>query len=66
MKATIVSQFNSELQRSDPTFSQSLTSGVGTTARAGVVNRTHRVVRQRAKLMQARRSRGDDGGIAIT
>jgi hypothetical protein len=30
---------------------------VDTGARANVVNRTHRVVRQRAKLMQARRSR---------
>jgi hypothetical protein len=29
---------------------------VDTAARASVVNRTHRVVRQRAKLMQARRS----------
>ena len=31
-------------------------SGVDTVARAGVVNRTHRVVRERAKVMQARRS----------
>lgn len=30
---------------------------VSMAARAGVVNRTHRVVRQRAKAMQARRSR---------
>jgi hypothetical protein len=30
---------------------------VGVVARAGVVNRTHRVVRQRAQVMQARRSR---------
>ena len=30
---------------------------VNTAARAGVVNRTHRVVRQRARAMQARRSR---------
>ena len=29
---------------------------VNTVARAGVVNRTHRVVRQRARVMQARRS----------
>jgi hypothetical protein len=29
---------------------------VDTSARAGVVNRTHRVVRQKAKVMQARRS----------
>jgi heme/copper-type cytochrome/quinol oxidase subunit 2 len=29
---------------------------MNTAARAGVVNRTHRVVRQRAKVMQARRS----------
>jgi hypothetical protein len=32
-------------------------SSMGTVARAGVVSRTHRVVRQRAELMQARRSR---------
>jgi hypothetical protein len=32
-------------------------SSVTTVARAGVVSRTHRVVRQRAELMQARRSR---------
>ena len=31
--------------------------GVSTVARAGVVNRTHRVVRHRAKVMQERRSR---------
>jgi len=30
---------------------------VATAARAGVVNRTHRVVRQRAQVIQARRSR---------
>ena len=33
-----------------------LSSSMNTAARAGVVNRTHRVVRQRAKVMQARRS----------
>jgi len=32
-------------------------SSVTTAARAGVVSRTHRVVRQRAQVMQARRSR---------
>lgn len=57
MKATIVSQFNSELQMSDPIFPQSLTSGLETAARAGLVNRTRRVVRQRATVMKARRSR---------
>jgi hypothetical protein len=31
-------------------------TGTGAAARAGVVNRTHRVVRQRAKVMQQRRS----------
>jgi flagellar basal body-associated protein FliL len=31
-------------------------NGTDTMARAGVVNRTHRVVRERAQVMQARRS----------
>lgn len=38
-------------------FARSALSGLETAARAGVVNRTHRVVRHRAKVMQARRSR---------
>ena len=37
-------------------FARSALRGVDMAARAGVVNRTHRVVRQRAKVMQARRS----------
>jgi hypothetical protein len=37
-------------------FARSALGSVDTTARAGVVNRTHRVVRQRAQSMQARRS----------
>ena len=53
MKSTIGSGFGSESQISDTTFS----IVAGTAARAGVVNRTHRVVRQRAKVMQARRWR---------
>jgi transposase len=38
------------------TFARTALISMNTAARAGVVNRTHRVVRQRAKLMQARRS----------
>jgi hypothetical protein len=37
-------------------FARAAMGDVRTAARAGVVNRTHRVVRQRAKVMQARRS----------
>jgi len=37
-------------------FARSALHSVDMAARAGVVNRTHRVVRQRAKVMQARRS----------
>jgi hypothetical protein len=48
-------QFNSPAD--DPaTFARSAIGSVDTGARAGVVNRTHRVVRQRAAVMQARRS----------
>ena len=38
-------------------FARSALAGIPAMARAGVVNRTHRVVRQRAKVMQERRSR---------
>ena len=37
-------------------FARAAMGDIQTAARAGVVNRTHRVVRQRAKVMQARRS----------
>jgi hypothetical protein len=37
-------------------FARTALRSVDTAARAGVVNRTHRVVRQKAKVMQARRS----------
>jgi hypothetical protein len=37
-------------------FARAALSSVNTAARGGVVNRTHRVVRQRAKAMQERRS----------
>jgi H+/Cl- antiporter ClcA len=54
MKGSLDSQFDSQSQLSD-SASYAL-SGVDSAARGGVVNRTHRVVRQRAKVMQARRS----------
>jgi len=38
------------------TFARSSIRGVGATANASVVNRTHRVVRERARVMQAQRS----------
>lgn len=56
MKATLVSQFDSESRVSDPAFAGTVLGGVETAARDGVVNRTHRVVRHRAKVMQERRS----------
>jgi hypothetical protein len=37
-------------------FARTALSGMSAAARSGVVNRTHRVVRQRAKVMQERRS----------
>ena len=46
---------NFELQNYDVTTRASLSS-VDMVARASVVNRTHRVIRQRAKVMQERRS----------
>jgi hypothetical protein len=48
-------QFESRADDSE-SFARAALSSVSTAARAGVVNRTHRVVRQRAKVMQARRS----------
>jgi hypothetical protein len=51
-------QFDSQPQLGDSdSFARSAMTGVDTAARAGVVNRTHRVVRHRARVMQARRSR---------
>jgi len=47
-----------ESQTDDATVVTRVALGnVDTVARAGVVNRTHRVVRQRARVLQARRSR---------
>jgi hypothetical protein len=58
MNASVKSPFDTEF---DPQVDDSVTrlalGSVGMAARAGVVNRTHRVIRQRAKVMQARRSR---------
>jgi len=51
-------QFDPQSQPSDAAiFAHSALGGIHPVARAGVVNRTHRVVRQRAKVMQDRRSR---------
>jgi len=52
--------FNPQLdspQNESAVFAHSALGGIHPVARAGVVNRTHRVVRQRAKVMQQRRSR---------
>src|SRR5580692_5229393 len=50
-------QFDAESKMSDAAvFARTALGSVNTGARAGVVNRTHRVVRQRAKVMQERRS----------
>jgi H+/Cl- antiporter ClcA len=48
MTASFDSQFDPDSQVSDATFAQSV--------RGEVVNRTHRVVRQRANVIKARRS----------
>ena len=53
MNVPFESQFDP--QESD-VIARTALGSVDTGARASVVNRTHRVVRQRAKLMQARRS----------
>ena len=37
-------------------LSRTVLAGLGTAARAGVVNRTHRVIRHRAKVIKARRT----------
>ena len=53
--------FESQIQFDSPVdnsavFARSALGGMDTVARGAVVNRTHRVVRQRASVMQARRS----------
>jgi hypothetical protein len=55
MKYSFDSQFNSLPNESETSVGTTL-GGVSMRTRAGVVNRTHRVVRERAKGMQARRS----------
>jgi hypothetical protein len=64
MNASLDSQFElsseagSEFGRSDAASdARQAMAGMHVAARAGVVNRTHRVVRERAKVMQERRSR---------
>jgi hypothetical protein len=61
MNASKDSQFESEVAQFQPNDSASdarqAMAGIHLAARAGVVNRTHRVVRERAKVIQARRSR---------
>jgi hypothetical protein len=59
MNASLDSQFEPRFDSpaDDPAmFARSALGRVDVAARAGVVNRTHRVVRQRAKVMQARRN----------
>jgi hypothetical protein len=48
-------RFESQVEDSEM-FARSAMDSMSTAARAGVVNRTHRVVRERAIVMQARRS----------
>jgi hypothetical protein len=57
MNANFNPQFESEPQAVDAAIlARNAVNGVDTMARSGVVNRTHRVVRARATVMQARRS----------
>ena len=56
MNASFNPQLDSQ-QNESTVFAHSALGGIHPVARAGVVNRTHRVVRQRAKVMQQRRSR---------
>jgi len=57
MNASFNPQLDSQRHNEAIAFAQSELNGIHPVARAGVVNRTHRVVRQRAKIMQQRRSR---------
>jgi hypothetical protein len=54
MNTSVKTPFEAQV---DDSVARMALGSVDMTARAGVVNRTHRVVRQRAKAMQARRSR---------
>jgi hypothetical protein len=59
MKVSFEPEFDRQFepQAEDPSiFARSALNSVDMAARAGVVNRTHRVVRERAAVMQARRS----------
>lgn len=57
MSASLDSEFDFDDRGEDPAvFARAALRSVDMGAQAGVVNRTHRVVRQRAKVMQARRS----------
>jgi hypothetical protein len=57
MNAALNSKFDSQSQLPKSALvADSVRTGLDSAARAGVVNRTHRVVRQRAKVMQERRS----------
>jgi len=56
MNSPLVPQFESDSQGNDAAFARGVLSSVQTAARAGVVNRTHRVVRQRANVMRERRN----------
>ena len=52
------SAFDPQFRQDESTsFAQSAMHAVPAVARSGVVNRTHRVVRERAKVMQEKRSR---------
>jgi len=58
MNASFEPQFDPESHLDESAvFARTALRGVDMGVRAGVVNRTHRVVRQRAKVMQERRSR---------
>jgi hypothetical protein len=54
MNVSVKSPFDTQVEDS---VTRMALGSVSTAARAGVVNRTHRVVRQRAQALQARRSR---------
>ena len=52
------SAFDPQFQPNDPAnFARTALRGVSSVAHAGVVNRTHRVVRERAKVLQQQRNR---------
>jgi type VI protein secretion system component VasK len=58
MKRVLDSQFDSTFRPQDSAdFARNMFRAIPVGARVGVVNRTHRVVRERAKAMQEKRSR---------